>query len=298
MPAKPFHMGWFMANGHGPQAWNQPWEGTGATDWTRPDFFVDLARSLERACFDFLMFEDSAMVPDTYGDSYEIYLKNARRAPKSDPIPLISVLGYTTQHIGLVATMSTSFYNPYHLARLSTTLDHMCGGRFGWNIVTSSSTLSAANYGIDLPEHDLRYDIADEFVALAEALWKSWDPDAVVADYATGTYADFNKVRAIDFVGKYYRSKGPLNTQPSPQGKPVYVQAGGSGRGRQFAAEHAEAIVCMSRGIDGMKRFRDDVRNRMVAAGRDPDSCKVLFLIDPILAESEEEVAIRQRMQV
>jgi FMN-dependent oxidoreductase (nitrilotriacetate monooxygenase family) len=290
-------MGWFIANGHGPQAWNRPWEGTAATEWTKPDFFIDLARSLERASFDFMMFEDSAMVPDTYGGSSEVYLKNARRAPKSDPTALIPVLGYLTENIGLVATMSTSFYNPYHLARLATTLDHMSDGRFGWNIVTSSSAMSAANYGIDLPPHDVRYDVADEFVDLVEQLWASWEPDAVVLDRETGTYADHTKVHPINFEGKYFKSRGPLNTQPSPQVKPVYVQAGGSGRGRQFAAEHAEAIVCMARGIPAMKAFRDDVRQRMIAAGRHPESCKVLFLIDPIIAETEEEVVIKQRLR-
>jgi FMN-dependent oxidoreductase (nitrilotriacetate monooxygenase family) len=298
MSASPFHMGWFVANGHGPQAWNRPWEGNAASEWTHPQYFVDMAQALERACFDFVMFEDSAMVPDTYGGSFEVYLKNARRAPKSDPTALIPVLGYMTKHLGLVSTMSTSFYNPYHLARLCTTLDHMTGGRYGWNIVTSSSKLSAANYGIELPGHDERYEVADEFVELAEALWDSWEPDAVVRDHATGTYADHTKVHAINFEGKYFKSKGPLNTQPSPQIKPVYVQAGGSGRGRQFAAEHAEAVVCMAKGIPAMKAFREDVRQRMADAGRDPDSCKVLFLIDPVIAETEAEVEMKQAQRV
>jgi FMN-dependent oxidoreductase (nitrilotriacetate monooxygenase family) len=297
MSASPFHMGWFVRDSTGVQSWNGTWSGTGATDWTRPEFLVDMARSLERASFDFMMFEDSVMVPDAYGGTFEVYLKHGRRAPKNDPTAMIPVLGYTTNSIGLVATMSTSLYNPYHLARLCTTLDHMTGGRYGWNIVTTSHKLAAANYGIELPPHDERYDIADEFIEVAEALWASWEPDAVVLDRETSTYADYTKVHRIDFEGKYFKSQGPLNTQPSPQIRPVYVQAGGSGRGRQFAAEHAEAVVCMSKGIPAMKAFRDDVRQRMIDVGRDPDSCKVLFVIDPIIAETQEEAAIKDELR-
>jgi FMN-dependent oxidoreductase (nitrilotriacetate monooxygenase family) len=290
-------MGWFLANGHGAQSWNRTWDGTIAHEWMKPDFFVDMARSLERACFDFMMFEDSLIIPDTYGGDTAFNLKHGHRAPKNDPASIIPVLGYTTKNIGLVSTLSTTFYHPFHLARLAATLDHMTDGRFGWNIVTTSNPLAAANYGIELPPHDERYDIADEFVELAEKLWASWEPDSVVMDEETGVFIDHTKVNPVHHEGRYFKSRGPLNTQPSPQGRPVYVQAGGSGRGRQFAAEHAEAIVCMAKGVEAMKAFREDVTRRMVEAGRDPKSCKVLFLFDPVVGEDATEVRSRVELR-
>ncbi|MBM3677126.1 MAG: NtaA/DmoA family FMN-dependent monooxygenase [Actinobacteria bacterium] len=289
-----FHLGWFVGRGFGLPTWGRTWTGNvDVRDWLSGQYFVDWARSLERAGFDFIMFADTAYVPDTYGGSAEAYLRNGHMTPMHDPAALIPVLGYTTRHIGLVSTLSTSFYHPYGLARLAGTLDNMTGGRFGWNIVTTSSHQAAACFGVDLPEHDARYDIADEFVELAERLWASWEPDSVVADEKAGMYVDHTKVRPVDFVGRYYRSTGPLNIQPPPQGRPVYVQAGGSTRGIRFAATHAEAIVCMAKGVDNMKRYRDDVRAHAAAAGRDPDTVKVLFLLDPVMGETRHEVEAR-----
>lgn len=294
-----FHLGWFVGRGFGLPTWGRTWTGNvDVRDWLSGQYFVDWARSLERAGFDFIMFADTAYVPDTYGGSAEAYLRNGHMTPMHDPAALIPVLGYTTRHIGLVSTLSTSFYHPYGLARLAGTLDNMTGGRFGWNIVTTSSHQAAACFGVDLPEHDARYDIADEFVELAERLWASWEPDSVVADEKAGMYVDHTKVRPVDFVGRYYRSTGPLNIQPPPQGRPVYVQAGGSTRGIRFAATHAEAIVCMAKGVDNMKRYRDDVRAHAAAAGRDPDTVKVLFLLDPVMGETRHEVEARIEIRI
>ena len=133
--------------------------------------------------------------------------------------------------------MSTSFYPPYLLARLASTVDSIAEGRFGWNIVSSAEDRAAQNFGLDgLPEHDERYNVADEYFDVVSQLWDSWDADAVVMDRETHTYADYKKVRTIDFVGKYFKSRGPLNTVPSPQHKPTFLQAGASPRGRAFAA--------------------------------------------------------------
>jgi FMN-dependent oxidoreductase (nitrilotriacetate monooxygenase family) len=169
----------------------------------------------------------------------------------------------------------------------------MTGGRFGWNIVTTSSRQAASCFGVELPEHDDRYDIADEFVELVEKLWASWEPDSIVIDEESGVYAEHTKVSPVNFEGKHYRSTGPLNVQPSPQGRPVYVQAGGSPRGIQFASEHAEAVVCMAKGPENMKAFRDSVRAHAVTVGRDPDTVKVLYLIDPVVGETQHEVEAR-----
>ncbi|HEX4507141.1 MAG TPA: NtaA/DmoA family FMN-dependent monooxygenase, partial [Alphaproteobacteria bacterium] len=181
-------------------------------------------------------------------------------------------------------------YPPFLLARMCATIDHIAGGRFGWNIVTSGEDLAAQNFGMaQITAHDTRYEMADEYVELVNQLFASWDPDAIVRDRETGTYADFRKVRPIHFEGKYYKSRGPLNTAPMPQGRPAYVQAGGSPRGRDFAARHADSVICAAKGIKGMKSFRDDIRARAETFGRDPDDIKMLFLLAPVMGKTRAE---------
>jgi FMN-dependent oxidoreductase (nitrilotriacetate monooxygenase family) len=289
---KPFHLAWFM--NFTPDEWNKPFA-AGGKPWTG-EFYVDMARSMERACFDYIMLEDTLMISDTYKHSSEVYLKHAIKAPQHDPAPLAALLGASTRRMGVVATLSTLAYPPFMLARLCSTLDGMCGGRFGWNIVTSGEDLAAQNFGLDkLPPRQQRYDMADEYVDLCLKLWGSWDQDAVILDRETGTYTDHTKVRPINFVGKYYKCRGPLNTAPSPQGRPALIQAGGSPRGRQFAAQNADCIIAPAAGVSGLKAYRDDVRARAAAAGRNPDDVKVLFLVAPVLGETEEEADARLR---
>jgi long-chain alkane monooxygenase len=245
---------------------------------------------MERACFDYIMIEDTVMVADAYGGTMEGSLKNSVFAPKHDPIPLAVLIAASTSRLGVVATMSTSFYPPYLLARLASTVDSIAEGRFGWNIVSSAEDRAAQNFGLDgLPEHDERYNVADEYYDLVCELWDSWDADAVVMDRETHTYADYRKVRTIDFVGKYFKSRGPLNTVPSPQHKPTILQAGASPRGRAFAARAADAIIAVGTGIEGMKEYRNDIRARAKAAGRNPDDIKVLFVVSPTVASTEAE---------
>jgi FMN-dependent oxidoreductase (nitrilotriacetate monooxygenase family) len=219
-------------------------------------------------------------------------------APKHDPSPLAAIMSVATQRLGVVATMSTSFYPPFMLARLCTTLDHIARGRFGWNIVTSGEDGSAHNFGMDkLYPREVRYSMAHEYLELVCRLWDSWDPDAVVLDRETGTYADASKVREINFEGEYFKCRGPLNTVRSPQGRPTFVQAGGSPAGRDFAAKYADSIIATATGIEGMTEYRDDVRARAEGHGRKPDDVKVLFLVSPILAETTEEAyAKRERI--
>jgi len=236
-------------------------------------------------------------VSEAYGGNSEVYLKYATMAPKHDPAPLAAIMAAATSKMGVVATMSTTFYPPFMLARLCSTLDSIAEGRFGWNIVTSGEDGSAQNFGMDkLTEHDLRYDIADEYVDVVCKLWDSWEPDAVVRDRETNTYADFKKVHAINFKGKYFKSRGPLNTVRSPQGRPVFVQAGGSPRGRQFAAKTADSIIAVANGVAGMKAYRDDIHARMKANGRDPAHCKVLYIVAPVVGDTRQEaLAKRER---
>jgi FMN-dependent oxidoreductase (nitrilotriacetate monooxygenase family) len=294
MAAKPFHLGLFL-QGSSVQAWGEPWTGRIGETWAQPELFVDVARALERACFDYVLLEDSSYIGESYGASREIYLRNGIAVPRQDPSVVATLMTAKTSRIGIVPTFATFAYPPYLLARLMASLDQVSAGRIGWNMVTGSSDYAAKNFGMEqLPEHDLRYEMADEYMDLVGQLWNSWEPGALVADTDSGMLIDHTKVHQIDFKGKYYRSRGPLNSGPCPQGRPVIAQAGGSPRGRQFAALHADTIVASVKGVDAMRAYRDDVRRRMVEQGRNPDRCKVLFLVAPIVAETTEE-AHRQR---
>lgn len=290
---KPFHLGWFT--NFTSDEWNGPFSNGGAP-WDGK-FYVEMAQSLERACFDYIMFEDKLAISEAYGGTAEISLKHALGfSPKHDPVPLAAMISAATKNIGVVATMSTLSYHPFLLARMTSTIDSLAGGRFGWNIVTSAENAAAQNFGMDaLPPRELRYEMADEYMDVCYKLWNSWEPDAVVRDRASGTYADFRKVHTVNFEGKYFKSRGPLNTVRSPQGVPALVQAGGSPKGRDFAAKHANAIVAVAPGIEKMKEYRDDIRARAKAHGRNPDDIKVLFLVAPILAETEEEALAKAK---
>jgi len=281
-----FHLGWFTYFGQ--NAWNEPL-GSAPDPWTG-ELHLDLARAMERACFDYLLIEDTLSIPAVHGGSNATYLKWGIMVPKHDPAPLAAILGTATSRLGIVITLSTMAYPPFMLARLAATLDHLSRGRFGWNIVTGTEDAAARNFGkTEMPPRALRYDMADEYVDLVTKLFESWEPDAVIRDYEAGVYADAAKVHAVNFEGRWFSSTGPLNTVRCPQGRPAYIQAGGSPRGRAFAAQHADSIIATTNGIEGMKRYRDDVRARAAALGRDPDSLKILFLIAPVVGETMEE---------
>lgn len=293
MRDRQFHLGWFL-QGSSIQSWGEPWTGNIGDEWMEPELFMDLARSIERACFDYMLLEDTSYVGEAYQNSRDIYLRYGMSVPRQDPSVIASMMLQITRRLGVIATFATFAYPPYLVARLVGTLDQVSGGRAGWNMVTGSSDFAAMNFGQDrLPEHDLRYDMADEYIDVVRRLWESWESAAIVADRQSGIIIDPAKVRQIDFVGQYYRCRGPLNSGPAPQGHPVIAQAGGSSKGRSFAARHADTIVAQVMGVDAMKEYRRDVRARLAANGRDPDSCKVLFLVAPVLADTAGEA--RQR---
>jgi FMN-dependent oxidoreductase (nitrilotriacetate monooxygenase family) len=178
-----------------------------------------------------------------------------------------------------------------------TTLDHLTEGRVGSNVVVSGGVLAGKNYGMDeLPPHDERYEIADEFVDVVTALWESWDEDALGLDHATGTYVDSAKVRPIDHHGKHFDVRGPLNALPPLQRRPPIFQAGGSPVGRSFAAKHADTIVSSAKGVDDMRDYRDEVRAKAVEFGRNPDDIRILYMVSPYLEETDE-LARRRRAE-
>ncbi len=297
MTANTFHLGWFL-EGSSAQAWGQEYTGHIGRDWMKPDLVVDIARSLERAGFDYLLMEDASWVPDTYGSSMDLYLENAIATPRQDPAMLAAVISQATSRLGIVSTLGTFAYPPYHLARLVGTLDQVSNGRSGWNVVTGSSDGAAQNFSLDaMPEHDNRYERADEYLDVVKRLWASWEPDAIVADRSSGVFADSSKVHTIDHAGEYYSVRGPLNSGPAPQGRPVIAQAGGSPAGKAFAARHADTIVTMAKGVEEMKKYRDEIRSLMVENGRNPNDCKVLFLTSPVVGSTEADAAERRRLR-
>lgn len=295
MPDPRIHLGWFYSKGFGPKAWKHAWAGSAVHRFTKPDTAVELAVAMERAGFDYLMLEDSSNVPYTFQGSHDAYLRHSVDTPKLDPTVLAPFVTAATERLGVVVTCSTTEYHPFMLARKMNTLDHVSDGRIGWNVVTGSNDGGAQNYGRDKQfPHDQRYDMADEFMAVAHGLWRSWDDDALVLDLEKGVFADGSKVHPIHHEGTWFRSRGPLSAPRSPQTSPVICQAGGSGRGRQFAAQWAETIICAARGVEEMKAYRDDVRRRASEAGRDPDTIKVMFLVSPIVDETVEAAQARR----
>jgi FMN-dependent oxidoreductase (nitrilotriacetate monooxygenase family) len=298
MAADRFHLAWFL-QGSSIQSWGEPWTGNISEEWMTADLFLDLARNIERAGFDYLLLEDSIYIGQNWENSREIFLKNGMSVPRQEPSIVAALMAAVTTRLGIVPTLSTFAYHPYLVARIVGTLDQVSSGRGGWNMVTGSSDYSAQNFGLDrLPEHDSRYDMAEEFIAIVTQLWGSWDPGAIVADRKSGVLIDHTKVHTIDFEGQYYRSRGPLNSGPCPQGRPVIAQAGGSPRGKKFAAQHADTIVAHVKGVDAMKAYRQDVHANMRECGRDPATCKLLFLINPILADTADEAQEKSRQRV
>jgi len=294
----PFHLGWFL-QGSSVQAWGEPWTGAIGRDWRVPDLFCDIGRALERACFDYVLIEDSSYIGESYGGSRETYLANGLSVPRQDPSVIATLMAAATSRIGIVPTLSTFAYPPYLLARLVATLDQVSSGRIGWNMVTGSSDFAAQNYGMPgMPDHDLRYDMADEYMAAVTALWNSWEPGAILADTASGVLVDHTKVHAANFEGQWFKTRGPLNSGPCVQGRPVIAQAGGSSRGRRFAALHADTVVAAVKGPAAMAAYRDDVRLHATAQGRNPDQVKILFLVSPVLGDTMEEAALRRRQRL
>ena len=222
-------------------AWRHP--SADLDDIFRPERYEHMARVLEAACFDGCFFADTLGLPDVYKGSFDTYLRYGGQLSYLDPMIVLPVMARATRHLGLGATLSTTFHHPYHLARILASLDHLSQGRACWNIVTSTTDFEARNFGLrDLPSKELRYDRADEVVEACCALWDCWQEDALVMDKESGLFIDPEKVRYADYEGRYVRARGPLTIPRCPQGRPVLMQAGSSPRGRDFAARWAEAI--------------------------------------------------------
>jgi FMN-dependent oxidoreductase (nitrilotriacetate monooxygenase family) len=259
-------------------------------EWMKPDLYIDVATSLERAGFDFLLLADGNNVGSTFSGSAEAALRLGIGSPRNDPMPLVSILAQRTKHLAFVPTVSSTFYPPFLAARLFTSLDHISEGRVGFNLVTSFVPEAAQNYGMEtIPPKGLRYEMAGEWVDIFKKLQASWEPDAIVADHEKSIFADHTKVHRLDYVGKYFRCRGPLNTMGGPQGKIPMIEAGNSPPGRDLAARHADALMANVQSVADMKSLREDMHKRLRARGRDPSSFKLLFLVRPILGDTDAD---------
>ena len=246
-----------------------------------------IARNLEEAKFHLAFFDDRLAMPDSLGDSYDETVRHGIRAVKMDLIPILTAMGMATSHIGLGGTCSTTYYEPFHVARAFATLDLMIGGRAAWNVVTSLNDSEAANFGQGQHlEHDLRYDRADEFIEVVLGHWSSWADDALIVDQAKRIFADPAKVRRLNHEGKWFRSRGPFTVPRSPQGHPVVMQAGQSGRGLAFAARWGELIFGSVKAVEAGQASYRALKDAVANAGRDPAKVKLAPPIYTVVGET------------
>jgi FMN-dependent oxidoreductase (nitrilotriacetate monooxygenase family) len=259
------------------------------------DYWTTLARQFEDAGLDFLFLADSYGYPTLHDRLIDLAAADAINFPAADPIVLVSAIAAATSRLGMVVTASTTVDKPQVLARRFATLDHLTGGRIGWNIVTGAAQASSARlFGEQMTAHDERYAMAEDHVQLALQLWETtWADDALRQDKATGVYADPAGLRELTHEGPYFRAHGLLTVPPSPQRTPLLFQAGTSGRGRDFAATYAESVFLAGGDPDHVAANISDIRRRAVARGREPDAIKFLvgamFVTAPTEAQAQAE---------
>lgn len=275
-----FHLNVFVpTTGHHEASWLYPKAQPERV--TDVGYYREIAGIAERGKFDSVFLADQLAI----GRSVRHVAQG-----KLEPLTLLSAIAGATERIGLIGTASTTYNEPYNLARQFASLDHISAGRAGWNIVTSWSAEAAGNFGLaQRNSHSDRYRRATEFVEVVRKLWDSWEDDARVHDRSTGVYADTDRIHAIDHAGEEFRVRGPLDLPRPPQGHPVLVQAGSSDEGRSFAARYAEAIFTAQQELGDAQDFYADVKRRAVAFGRDPDGIKILPGLSPILGSTQAE---------
>ena len=291
------HLAQFLVHGptyHSLGMWRHPKTISSGFKWDKPELYQHIARVCERGLFDTVFFADLNYIADTYKGAMASSLMHATQAPEHDPIPLLSFMAAATKKIGVASTFSVSHSHPFYAARLWATLDHLTNGRAGWNVVTSINSNQAANYGEKRQSTDNRYDRAHEFMEVCQKLWNSWDVDAVKMDHENGIFADPEKVNRIEHTGKFFKSRGPLNVTRSPQNGPAIFQAGTSPKGQDFAVKYADAIFAIQPRPEDAANYFNSIKSQMTDIGRDPDACKILFGMQPIIGSSEAEAREKQ----
>jgi FMN-dependent oxidoreductase (nitrilotriacetate monooxygenase family) len=278
MTASQMHLGVFaVGSGNHIAGWRHPGASKTGADIST---FLEIGRTAERGKLDLMFLADNVQCST---DDHPGFMS------RLEPFSTLSAVSAVTEHVGLVASGSTSFAEPYNLARLISSLDHISNGRAGWNIVTTSTPASAANFGREIHSHKQRYEMAAEYVEVVRGLWDSWEPDAIVANVDTGQFVDADKVHALNFSGEHYCVKGPLNLSRSPQGQPVIVQAGSSETGQSFAARYAEVVLTVQIDVEVAREFYAGVKEGVLDQGRDPQHCKILPGLLPVVGGTEQE---------
>lgn len=274
-----------LSTGHHEASWRHPEAFPERA--TSLEYYQQLAKTAERGKM------DSVFLAEKYRLNSMV---KYRVIPQLEAFTLLSAIAAVTERIGLTATASTTYNEPYHIARKFAALDHISGGRAGWNIVTSTGDVTARNFSKERhPEHRERYEQGKEFVEIAKRLWRSWGEGALVADRESGIYADTGRIRPADFEGRFYSVSGPLNIPRSPQTYPVLVQAGSSEDGKEFAAEHAEVVFTVQSAMGGAQAFYKDLKGRMGKYGRSEEQLKVLPGFTPFIGDTEAEARDRMR---
>jgi FMN-dependent oxidoreductase (nitrilotriacetate monooxygenase family) len=280
------HLNLFIhGRGHHEASWRHPASSPLALTDIR--YYQDLAQRAEAALFDSIFLADQLALGDDAAQAARTWL---------EPVTVLAAVAAATTRIGMIATCSTTYTEPFNLARQFGSLDHISNGRVGWNIVTSWLATAAANYGgTGQISHTDRYARAEEYMAVVTALWDSWAEDAVIDDRANGRYARPDRIRPIGHKGEHYQVAGPLNLPRTPQGRPVFVQAGSSDTGRRFAAHHAEAVFTAHMEKATAQAFYADLKSLIAAEGRSPEQVLILPGLSPMIAATEAEAQLMMR---
>ncbi|MCU1716848.1 LLM class flavin-dependent oxidoreductase [Pseudomonas sp. 5P_3.1_Bac2] len=286
--SKTLHLGLFlMANGHHFGGWRHP-----QAEVTRHldlQAYAEIARKAEAACLDMIFIADRLAVDDIYAGDFREAVRY-RPSTSAEPITLIAALSALTRHIGLAATASTTYNEPFHVARMFASIDHLSGGRIAWNAVTSTSDGEAHNFSrSEHLERTSRYRRAGEFIQVVKGLWRSWGKDAVLADKLSGEFYDPQAVHYLDHQGEWFQVRGPLNVPSTPQGRPVVIQAGQSEDFRDLAASEADVIFTVQPTLAGAKDFYADLKARAQRAGRAPESLKIMPGLVPLVGRSQAQ---------
>src|SRR5579871_1529198 len=270
-----------------PASWRHP---SSKPNWFSREYYESIGCTLERGKFHLAFFDDRLAIPDRYGDDFRETIRHGIRAAKLDPVAVALTMGLATTRLGIGVTYSTTYYEPFHVARVFATMDLLLNGRAAWNVVTSLNDSEAANFGASKHlGHDLRYDRADEFMEVVLGHWNSWEEDAIAFDRESGLFADPAKVHRLDHQGQFFRSRGPFTVPRSAQGHPVIIQAGSSGRGKKFGARWGDIIFVVYPNIEVGKRDYADFKALVAGLGRDPDGVKITHLINTVAASSQAE---------
>ena len=259
-------------------------------DFSSPEFYAHIGRVLEAGKFQMAFFDDRLGMPEFHGGRFAEAIANGIRCVKMDPIACLMPMAMATTRLGLGATYSVTYYEPYHVARLFQTLDLMTKGRAAWNVVTSMNDIEAQNMGrASAPPHDSRYDRADEFMEIVHGHWDTWADDALIVDRATRQFADPAKVKRIDYKGKHFSSRGPFTVPRTPQGHPVVIQAGQSGRGKKFASQWGEVVFTSNPVREEAAKAYADMKADAARLGRNPEHMKIASLCHPVVAATRAE---------